>query len=362
MGILSSKYYSLDNILKRNALYNIVIGERSNGKTFAVLKYQLERYVRTGEQLAILRRWSEDFIGKRGAVMFDGIVATGLISKITRNEWSGVHYYGSRWYLCKIDDSGKKIISESPFAFGFSLSSMEHDKSTSYPNISTILFDEFLTRTYYLPDEFVIFMNCLSTIIRDRQNVKIFMMGNTVTKNCPYFKEMGLKHLRDMKPGDIDVYSYGNSGLTVAVEMTKPGEKGKKSDKYFAFDNPKLNMITHGSWELGIYPHCPVKYEKKHVRFVYYIKYDGQTLACEVVEKDGDIFTFIRPQTRAICPGAIIYQQEFDPAPNIRRRITYPTDELDKKLLSFFKREKVFYATNDVGEIVFNYLNWCKNS
>ena len=26
------KYYSLDNIIKQNAVYNIVIGERSNGR------------------------------------------------------------------------------------------------------------------------------------------------------------------------------------------------------------------------------------------------------------------------------------------------------------------------------------------
>ena len=36
------------------------------------------------------------------------------------------------------------------------------------------------------------FMNVLSTIIRDRENIKIFMLGNTVNKYCPYFDEMGL--------------------------------------------------------------------------------------------------------------------------------------------------------------------------
>ena len=71
MGIFKQKFYSLKNILARNAIYNVIIGERSNGKTFAVLQYALERYVKTGEQLAILRRWVEDFTGKRGSVMFE---------------------------------------------------------------------------------------------------------------------------------------------------------------------------------------------------------------------------------------------------------------------------------------------------
>ena len=32
-----SNFYSLDNILKKNSIYNVIFGERSNGKTYAVL-------------------------------------------------------------------------------------------------------------------------------------------------------------------------------------------------------------------------------------------------------------------------------------------------------------------------------------
>ena len=34
-----SKYYTLTRILRADATYNIVIGQRSNGKTYAVLKH-----------------------------------------------------------------------------------------------------------------------------------------------------------------------------------------------------------------------------------------------------------------------------------------------------------------------------------
>ena len=39
------KYYSLTEILKRNAHYNVIFGERSNGKTYAVLLYALKKFV-----------------------------------------------------------------------------------------------------------------------------------------------------------------------------------------------------------------------------------------------------------------------------------------------------------------------------
>ena len=136
---------------------------------------------------------------------------------------------------------------------------MEHDKSTSYPDVTTVIFDEFLTRQSYLPDEFILFQNVLSTIIRGRRDVTIFMLGNTVNKWSPYFAEMGLKHVKEMEVGSIDVYTYGDSELTVAVEFTGSRHSSKASDVYFAFDNPRLNMITgsEGSWEMAIYPHCP---------------------------------------------------------------------------------------------------------
>ena len=38
------KYYRLKNILSKNATYNVMFGERSNGKTYAVQEYCLKKY------------------------------------------------------------------------------------------------------------------------------------------------------------------------------------------------------------------------------------------------------------------------------------------------------------------------------
>lgn len=357
------KFYRLDNILSYNAIYNVIFGERSNGKTFAVLEYGLRQYTEHGKQLAIIRRWQDDFTGKRGKTMFDSIVSEGLVSKLTDGEWTDIYYYGGRWFLCKYDEETKKrICDETPFAYGFSISSMEHDKSTSYPNITTILFDEFLTRTMYLPDEFVLFMNVISTIVRHRQDVKIFMLGNTVNKYCPYFSEMGLSHIKEMKEGTIDLYRYGESELTVAVEYCKPSSKGKESDIYFAFDNPKLSMITGGAWELEVYPHLPFKYKEKDILFKYFIKFDSEILQCEIISHDNTVFTFIHRKTGDIknIETDLVYSTEHSALPNWKRKITEPKTTLEKKIAMFFVTDKVFYQDNEVGEIVRNYLQWCK--
>ena len=204
-------------------------------------------------------------------------------------------------------------------------------------------------------------MNVISTIVRHRTDVKIFMLGNTVNRYCPYFKEMGLAHIKDMSPGTIDVYRYGDSELIVAVEYTQPNKDGKASDFYFAFDNPKLSMITGGTWEIDIYPHCPVKYKPNEIMFTYFIEFSGDLLQCEIVLHDDMYFTFIHRKTTELKhpDRDLIYTTDFSARYNYRRKITRPMSKLERKITEHFEKDKVFYSDNEVGEIVRNYLIWC---
>ena len=246
----------------------------------------------------------------------------------------------------------------------FALSENEHNKSISYPKVTTILFDEFLTNKLYLNDEFVLFMNTISTIVRQRTDVKIFMLGNTVNKYCPYFAEMGLKHIQKMEQDSIDVYTYGEGKLTVAVEYCGNSTEKKKSNFYFAFDNPKLQMITSGAWELAIYPHLPVKYSHKNIEFIYFIIFNENIYQCEVVQVDGEYFTYIHIKTTELkdTENDLIYSLEFNYKMNYNRNIYKPTTKLQEKLLWFFKTDRVFYQDNEVGDSIHNYLKVCRNN
>lgn len=359
---MKTNYYTLNNILKQDALYNMIIGERSNGKTYAVLKYCLEKYFQNSEQAAVIRRWREDFKGKRALEMFQGLIANDEISKATNGMYNTVIYKSGRYYLRKYT-ANEDYTAEHPFMLTYALTEMEHDKGGSNPNITTVFFDEFLTRGSYLPDEFVIFMNTLSTIIRDRDNVKIFMCANTVNKYCPYFKEMGLFNITNkMKPGTIEVYKLDK--LKIAVEYSDKKSAAKPSDVYFAFNNPRLKMITEGSWEIDLYPHLPYKYRPKNVLLTFYIDFDSQLLECEIIGVDSDVFIFIHQKTTPLkeLETDLIYSTSYSPKPNVRRKITKPILNIEKKIYTLFATDKVFYQDNETGEIVRNYLEWCKTN
>lgn len=353
------KFYSLTNILNKKADYNIIFGERSNGKTYATLAYGIKRYVQTGEQMAYIRRWREDLRGKRAENLFSNHVANGYIEEVTKGEFNAVFYIGGKWYLAKYDPEKKKYVPQTtPFCYGFCLSEQEHEKSSSYPNVTTIVFDEFLTRRYYLPDEFMLFMNLLSTIIRQRDNVKVFMLGNTINKFCPYFTEMGLKQVTNMEQGTIDIYKFGQHGAVVAVEYCSTIVKQKASNKYFCFDNQNLEMITGGKWEMAAYPHLPTKYKPNDVLFVYYIVFNEYILQGNIIQTGNENFTYIHMKTTPIKDpeNALIYSLQMNGKPNYKRKLISSATYLESQVARYFATDKVFYQNNEVGEIVRNYL------
>ena len=365
------KYVSLAPMFKvcPNAQYYILVGQRSNGKTFCVIERFVDNWWESKETMsnAVIRRWEEDFTKAKGDKFFENLVNNAergnIIASKTNNRYNSVVWFNRAWWAVYINEEGQEErISPTPIAYAFAITQESHYKSGAYPRVKDILFDEMVSRSY-LVDEFISFMNLLSTIIRLRDDLKIFMCGNTLSGYCPYFAEMGLKNIRGMKQGDIDLYKMGKDGrMKIVVYMTDSITKqGKPSDVYFCFDNPALQMVTgENVWELAIYPHCPTKYKPMHIKMIYFIMFDGEIFQCEIIDVDGKWFTYIHRKTTPIKDEdtAIVFKQEHDPRYNFRRRLTKPTDKVGKLIAQFYAMDKVFYQDNEVGDMINQYLAW----
>lgn len=357
---MKQKYYSLKKILSENADYNIIIGERSNGKSYACLKKILDDYIKDNKQGAYIRRFKEDITSKRMNTLFTPFD----IEKITNGKYHTFIFSSGAFYFANIDENRKKAETDSkPFCFAMALVDMEHNKSTSYPDVRNILFDEFLTRTFYLKDEFILFMNTISTIARDRTDIKIFMCGNTVNNYSPYFEEMGITNIKNQKQDTIDIYTYSNSGLKVAVEYCGNFNTDKKSNKFFAFNNPKLQMITHGKWEIGNYPHLPQnkRLSERNILYVFYIGFNGDNIQFNIYS-DNDLFIYVHKKTTPIKENELFYSLDNQDSINLYYRENLLTDSLPitNKLKNILNSAKIFYSTNEIGEIYRNYVNACK--
>ena len=364
------KFYNIAKLVSEypEARYYVVIGERSNGKTYSCLYEALKKFKTSGEEFAYIRRYMEDIRPKNLGTLFDAHIANNVVDELFEGKFNTIEYTGAKFYLAKRGEDGKKDADTEPIVVGraFDLNGMDHYKSIAFPRITTIIFDEFLSRQGYLPNEFMLFQNALSTIIRFRDNVKIFMLGNTVNKYCPYFSEMGLKHINEQKQGTVDVYRYGESKLEVVVEYCESTSKtgGKASDVYFAFDNPQLKMITTGSWEIGVYPHLPCEYKPKDVVMAFFIKFDREILQGNIISTaDYAPFIFFHLKTTEIKKeDDIVYTTEPTISKYQRQGLVRQDDKLSKLIRQYIAEGRVFYATNEVGEIFRNFLMWNQNN
>lgn len=364
-----TKYWDIRPIKKIPALYRIVFGERSNGKTYGVDLDCLSRYLETGGQTAYVRRWQDDIRARKMQQKFEALAVNGEIGRLSGGKWNGIQYRNGSFtlYACTVDENDKEIIvyDTQPFAYIFALSNMEHDKSIPFPRVTRIVFDEFISRMSYIPDEFSIFMNLISSIVRDRDNVEIWMLGNTVSKDCPYFREMGLKHISQQKPGTIDTYTYNKNGqeMIVAVEYTA-NLAAKKSDKYFIFDNPKLDMITGGAWELAIYPHLFEKYKPNQIMFVFFVDYRETLLQLECVDGDNGVFIYCHLKTTPLQnrDDDLVYCTEPTNKTNYRQNIMRPLLPVENKIGQLIQTGRICYQDNEIGEVFNDYLKWCRSS
>jgi len=254
---LNIKWYSLDNILKHDAQYYMIFGERSNGKSYAVDKYILDKFFKEGEQFAFVKRYEDDIKTKYMSEVF-----TPLEPYILETYGYRIKFYRGTW-LAYEDGTEGKISECKVMGYAFSLNNVNRTKATSYPNVTTILFEEFMSiDCTYLPDELNLFLNLISTIVRYRHNVKIFMLANAISKYSPYSEALGIR-LHRLKKGEIVTREYRDKKGFVtrfAIERSEnvnvfDNNQNTQKIVYNNFGNAGVGqMITTGDFEVHAYP------------------------------------------------------------------------------------------------------------
>lgn len=255
---LNIKWYSLDKILKYDVQYYMIFGERSNGKSYAVDKYMLDNYYLRGEEFALVKRYEEDIKGK----YMENLIDQSLQEYVFDTYGYHIKFYRGKWLTYEDGQEGK--ISECKIlGHAFSLANVNRTKATSYPNVTTVLFEEFMSITSddYLNDELNLFLNLISTIVRYRHNLKIFMLANAISKYSPYSSALGIK-LHRIKKGEIITREYKDKDGYVtkfAIERSEnvnvfDNKQNTQKVVYNNFGNAGVGkMITSGDFETHSY-------------------------------------------------------------------------------------------------------------
>lgn len=225
-------YYDYTKILTYNAFINFLIGERGVGKTYGASKFVTSRFINKGEEFVYIRRYKSE-LQKAVPEFFKAL--------INNNEFPD-HELATKGNKFTID--GKVA------GYSFSLSTAQSLKSTNFPKVKTIIFDEFIIeegQNHYIKNEVENFLGMIESISRMR-DVRIFMLANAVTITNPYFIyfDISLPYNTDIKTykdGLILVQYMYNEEYREAKAQTKFGRltSGTEYSKYANENNFRLD-------------------------------------------------------------------------------------------------------------------------
>lgn len=183
-------HYNIDNIDKENANFNLIYGEKSNGKSYQVKhKKAVEYYLKTGHRFILLRRWREDISNLWIEQYFQDVD----IAKLTQNKYNAITCYRKVLYLSNINPETSKVVRGEKIGYVMALSTEQHYSSGSFLDVDMIIFEEFMARGQYIPNEPDRLMILYSTIDRKRGTTKLYMVGNSISRVCPYINDWGLE-------------------------------------------------------------------------------------------------------------------------------------------------------------------------
>lgn len=260
-------YYNYDRINSYNALFNFIMSPRGNGKSYGAKERCIKRFLKSGgkEQFIYVRRYKEEL--KKCHLFFDDI--------------------REKFPNDKLEVKGKTAYINGKIAGHFlALSTSQKEKSTSYPLVTTIIFDEFvIDKGYirYLSNDVEVFLDLYETVARTRDNVKAYFLANKISVVNPYFLYFKCipkneERFTVTKEGLICVEMFTDSEF---IEMKNNTAFGKliKGSQYgnYAIENKALRDN-----DTFIQNYMPEK-----SRFLFSIKYKGFEVAIWISFKEG---------------------------------------------------------------------------
>lgn len=213
--------YNLDNIDKIGARFNLIYGERSNGKSYQVKhKKAVVKYLKTGKRFILLRRLREEISSEKIEQYFQDVD----VSQLTIGKYNCITSYRKALYFSVYDNETGKTKRYEKIGYVVALSTEQNYAGASYLDVEDIIFEEFMSRSVYLPNEPNKLMNFYATVDRKRLKTRLWLVGNTISRVCPYINEWGLhKLITTQKQGtilvkEIEDVNTENSKIKIALE------------------------------------------------------------------------------------------------------------------------------------------------
>lgn len=259
-----SLYYDPNKLLSYNRILNCTIGARGIGKSYGFKKYVTNRFIKSDytKQFIYLRRYKDEL--KKVGNFFNDI----------KEEFPN--------HDLKV--KGKQFFIDGKLAgWAIPLSSWQSEKSNAYPDVETILYDEFIREkdnSGYLPNEPRALLNFMDTVFRRRENTRCICLSNAVSVVNPFFLYFKIFP-------DINKRFNTNESIVVEIPDSKDFAQASSNTRFgkliegTEYGDMALNNEFTGDSQIFI------EKRSKESKFVFSVVYKGFTMGVWVDANKG---------------------------------------------------------------------------
>lgn len=233
LNVSLNNFYNCENTVKKDCFLNFINSGRGVGKTYSYKKKCIDDFIKYENEFVWIRRNQSD------------------INEITNQSLFFKDMLDN--YNINLEIKGNNAFIDDKIAGYFiPLSCASRYKSVPFPNVTNIVFDEYLIgktdSKRYLRNECFVFLNLISTIVRHRDNCHIYCLGNNDTVDNPYFSYFEIYPIngqRYVRKNDVLLEVFKNENFVNEISQTRFGKliSGTRFGNY-AIQNHNLDDTT----------------------------------------------------------------------------------------------------------------------
>lgn len=368
---------NLDVITATNCNFYLLYSGKGVGKSYAIRERVFGRFIKYNDEFVLVRRREVDCKPSNIKKYF----AKVDVKKLTNNEYDSIGVQSNEIYLCK-NDSDNKPHRERTIGYVISLAQFERFKGADYPYVSTIVNEEFISEyNDYISDESTIFMKMINTVFRpltrgeydtlstaERERYsrrEVWLIGNTISRLCPYFRDFNLQNILKQQPNTIDIYTYTypndideltNAPREVRLACWYIGENqnGNKKSHGFVFGKG-YDSIVKGQWQCDIYSKLEYPHNEYKLIYEFIVKADVM-FRVQLLQHNGEFTLYVFPHTNQYVKVKRIITPVYSTSLYISNML-YKSVEVEKYIISLIQLNRIAYSDNLTGTEFQKYKN-----
>ena len=247
-----------------------ILSGRNRGKSFTISCECLADAWYDNKQFGYIRRHdatvydTEAYFADKTDFIKD--MTDGAFDHITRSK--GKLYFAK--YVTDVDSGEQRNVLGKEAGNFFALSRNSAYKSLQYPQIHNLFYEEVMADEAYLQGEPSKLLNLISTVKRNKNDFKVYLISNLISPVSPYSVEWGI-NIGSLKPDNINLVklylgSYDTSGeedfLVIACHYLKDKNDLSKEDLKKKRNRVRTGIASNRWDEKTLYPVMPYNFLK----------------------------------------------------------------------------------------------------